>query len=154
MLTAIRTEQNALISQERPSSQISREQGRSFVRSEDQLSFSQEARQELAAKQAAVTVSPTATSSQSSENFVSIASPSSSQEQAKTISWAHGTYHAGRLLRAATGPANFGTSGTADLSLAREQQQSFAAHSYSRMSRQGVMPTSLAPNGTGISLSV
>ncbi|MCR5813437.1 MAG: hypothetical protein K6G15_02945 [Desulfovibrio sp.] len=154
MLTEIRTEQSALISQESTSSQVLRDRGRSSsaafsqARQNDQLSVSQEAKEELAQKQAHVS-----TPDQTSEDFVRGATPIA-QEQSDRIAWAHGTYHAGRLPQAATGPTRFGASGTTDLSLAQEQRQAFAAHSYSRMSRQGVMPKALAPLGTGISLTI
>ncbi|MCR4665993.1 MAG: catalase [Desulfovibrio sp.] len=73
-----------------------------------------------------------------------------------SLSWSQGVYHVGRTAHDHTFSVvqNSGTGygfPTAEVSSSRIAQ---ASHSYAVMSRQGVMPTALAPNGTGISLHI
>lgn len=152
MLTEIRAEQSSLLSQEQNTSQILRNQGNSSFAAaaqRDQISLSQEAKEEHSRRQ-----TPISQPGQVTEDFVSVNAKRPASESETSISWVHGTYHAGRAPKAPTGAANFVASGTAGLPLADEQKKSYAALSYRRMSRQGVMPTALAPSGTGISLRV
>ena len=97
---------------------------------------------------------------QDSEIFVRYATinESSSYDQqgkTQTISWDRGTYFVGRRPNGHQFTMAHGTENVSPLPYSSSSNQmTHASKTYAIMARQGVMPTALAPNGTGISLLI
>ncbi|MBR4742472.1 MAG: hypothetical protein IK079_06230 [Desulfovibrio sp.] len=120
------------------------------VSTTDQITLSAKAQEEfLHLKQRDDQQRPQQEESSFSEAFVAANNRYKFTNYKNNIKWTNGVYHAGYHTSQAYGVNQFPT-----IQQHHSTSPAQAANIYKAMAKQGVMPTSLAPLGTGISLTV